>query len=170
MTEGTDRRHDDRYYGRRGNHRSSVEREQRHFWRGERWDYWRMIVGITGGGEHQYNWRGPLLAGSEWVSVGLTGGESPTVTERQEEELLEGLEQVLPDGSSAGITRVGDCRHNHRRQVLIPALFPPVTPTIPSSSNACSRPLLQLLRSPLWSFHVRGSRGAGREFFYPMSC
>ena len=65
----------------------------------------------------------------------------------------------MPEGSSAGITGGGDCRCDRRRRALMPALSPPVTPALSSSGNACSRPLLQFLSSPLRSCHVRGSRG-----------
>ena len=65
----------------------------------------------------------------------------------------------MPEGSRAGITGGGDCRRDRRRRALIPVLSPPLTPALSSSGNACSRPLSQLLPSPIRSRHVRGSQG-----------
>ena len=48
--------------------------------------------------------------------------------ELREEELSEGRAEVLPQGSSAGITGGGDCRRDRRRRALMPPLSPPVTP------------------------------------------
>ena len=79
--------------------------------------------------------------------------------ERREEALLEGREAPLPEGSSAGIPGGGDRRRDPRSRALAPPLSPPVTPALPSSGSACSRPLPQLLRSPLRSRHVRGGAG-----------
>ena len=102
--------------------------------------------------------------GNESVTQGAQAGpetRAQQLQERREEEVSEGREEALPEGSSAGITGGGDCRRDRRRRALTPALSPPVTPALSSSGNACSRPLSQLLRSPLRARHVRGSRGSG---------
>ena len=49
--------------------------------------------------------------------------------------------------------------HDPQRKAPTPVLSAPVTPALSSPGNACSRPLSHLLRSPLWSRHVKGSRG-----------
>ena len=83
--------------------------------------------------------------------------------ELREEELSEGRAEVLPQGSSAGITGGGDCRRDWRRRALTPTLSTLVSPALSSSSNACSHPVSQLLRSALRSQHVKGERGETGE-------
>ena len=82
------------------------EGESRHRRRGERRHYRRKIAEITGGGQDRYYCRGRRLAGPEWVSAGVTGGEISVVTGKARGGVI--------GGTAGGIARGVERRHYRR--------------------------------------------------------
>ena len=126
---GADRRRDDRCRGRRGKHRSQGRGREQALPEG------RAPAIPEEDCRNYFRRRIPVLP--EGATV---GGAWEQLWERREEEVSEGQEEALPEGSSASITGGGDCRRDRRRRALMPALSPPVTPALSSSGNARSRP------------------------------